>query len=144
MESYRDNDLLSEVSDFARQYYSNKKYNHACRVAAYAFEKAQQISGINLNDVYIVALCHDLIEDTECPQDELGKLIGTELFSSVLLLTKDDTEDYETYCKNILYSDDYIARIVKQADMKDHIIQADGPQDEKVQNKYWAVLKYFL
>ena len=69
---------------------------------------------------------------------------GENLFSSVILLTRDDTEDYETYCKNILYSDDDIAKIVKQADMKDHIIQSDGPLDEKVRNKYWPVLKYFL
>lgn len=135
---------LATISDFARQYYSNKKFNHVCRVAAYAFEKAQNDSGINLNDVYIVALCHDLIEDTDCPQNELVDLIGENLFSSVILLTRDDTEDYETYCKNILYSDDDIAKIVKQADMKDHIIQSDGPLDEKVRNKYWPVLKYFL
>lgn len=135
---------LATISDFARQYYSNKKFNHVCRVAAYAFEKAQNDSGINLNDVYIVALCHDLIEDTDCPQNELVDLIGENLFSSVILLTRDDTEDYETYCKNILYSDDDITKIVKQADMKDHIIQSDGPLDEKVRNKYWPVLKYFL
>ena len=135
---------LALISNFARQYYSNKKFNHVCRVAAYAFEKAQDNDGINLNDVYIVALCHDLIEDTDCPQDELVNLIGENLFSSVVLLTKDDDEDYEIYCRNILYSDDNIAKIVKQADIKDHIIQPNGSLDEKVQNKYWPILKYLL
>lgn len=135
---------LSLISNFARQYYSNKKFNHACRVAAYAFEKAQNNSDINLNDVYIVALCHDLVENTDCPQNELEYLIGENLFSSVILLTKDDDEDYEIYCKNILYSDDNIAKIVKQADIKDHIIQPNNSLDEKIQNKYWLGLKYFL
>ena len=134
---------LGRVMALAEQYYPKKKFNHAMRVAAYAFEAAQHDDRVDINDAYAVAIAHDLIEDTECPQEVLQEVIGYDLFSSVLILTKSDLTSYEDYIKDVVFSGDYTAILVKRADMKDHMTQTETLTD-KLRDKYLPVLHYFL
>ena len=134
---------ISEVMLFCEKYYSKKKFLHALRVAVFALDKAEHDDRIDSKDAFIVGLCHDLIEDTDCPQDQLQMLIGFDLFSSVCVLTKSDTESYQDYIIDVIYSNDPLAILVKGADMKDHMSQLDTLTD-KLKEKYLPVLHYFL
>ena len=134
---------ISEVMLFCEKYYSKKKFLHALRVAAFALDKAEHDDRVDSKDAFIVGLCHDLIEDTDCSQDQLQMLIGIDLFSSVCILTKNDTESYQDYIIDVIYSNDPLAILVKGADMKDHMSQLDTLTD-KLKEKYLPVLHYFL
>lgn len=133
---------ISKLLLFCNEHYSKKKMAHALRVADYAFDKAIEYR-FNEIQAYVIGLAHDLIEDTDCDQGELGDIIGDEAFDAVLQLTKADTETYEEYIEGILKCKDKMVFLVKQADMKDHMAQIDTLSD-KLKDKYMPVLHYFL
>jgi (p)ppGpp synthase/HD superfamily hydrolase len=79
----------------------------------------------------IVALLHDVLEDSDVSPEELAKLGFTHsIINSVLLLTKKDGVDYEEYLKQI--KRDSRARYVKIADLKHNlnISRIPNPTDE--------------
>ena len=91
----------------------------------------------------MIALAHDLLEDTDCPKEDLMSTLGMVAYDSVVLLTKDPQEKYEDYIHKIIDAKDDYAFIVKQADMKDHMTLTDT-LTEKLRDKYIPVLHYFL
>lgn len=134
---------ISEVMFLCEKYYSKKKLAHAMRVAAYALDRAERDDRVDSKEAFIVGLCHDLIEDTSCPQDQLKALIGADMFTAVCILTKDNNLSYHDYILDIVYSKNDLAMLVKSADMKDHITQVDTLTD-KLKEKYLPELHYFL
>ena len=134
---------LVKLIPLCMEYYPKKKMSHAIRVADYAYEAAKETSSVSSYDAYIVGLAHDLIEDTDCPQDKLQEILGTDLFSAVVILTKDDKDDYNKYIYSILDSGDKLAILVKKADMKDHFMQTET-LTEKLRDKYLPVVGLFL
>lgn len=133
---------LNKLMQFCNIYYSKKKMAHALRVADYALAKPRTL-GSNPYNLYMIALAHDLLEDTECNPDELCDIIGTDNFNSVLLLSKDDNTSYEDYIREIINSNDSFAFLVKQADLKDHMTLTET-LTEKLKDKYVPILHYFL
>ena len=136
-------DSLVKLIPLCIKYYPKKKMAHALRVAEYAYQAAKDITVISSYDAYLVGLAHDLIEDTDCPQNQLQEILGTDLFSAVVILTKDDKDDYDKYIHSILDSGDKLAILVKRADMKDHFMQTET-LTEKLRNKYLPVVGLFL
>lgn len=134
---------IVELMQLAEHWYPNKKFKHALRVACYASDAALKHSEVHSSDAFLVGLAHDLIEDTECPQEVLEDILGGELFTSVLDLTKDDNESYQEYIQRVLITEDDLTILVKRADMKDHMAQLDTLTD-KLRDKYLPVLHYFL
>lgn len=134
---------VSALLIFAEKYYSKKKFKHAMRVANYAAEAAYDSHYVKPEEAFVVGLAHDLIEDTDCPQDELNVILGDAAFSSVCILTKGDDTPYEDYIHEVLDSCDKVAIHVKRADMKDHMAQIDTLTD-KLRDKYLPILHYFL
>lgn len=133
---------LIKIFSLSVKYYSKKKINHATRVAEYAAIKAEEIH-LNSTRAYMIGLAHDLLEDTECPEEELVAAIGETNYNSVILLTKSNEQEYEDYIRKIIESKDNYAFIVKQADIKDHMTLSNT-LTEKLLNKYAPVLHYFL
>ena len=136
-------DSLIKLMPLCLEYYPKKKMAHALRVADYAYEAAKETSSISPYDAYIVGLAHDLIEDTDCPQDKLQEILGTDLFSVIVILTKDDKCSYDQYIHSVLSSGDKLAILVKRADMKDHFMQTET-LTEKLRDKYLPVVGLFL
>lgn len=136
-------DSLIKLIPLCLEYYPKKKMAHALRVADYAYEAAKEMSSVSPYDAYIVGLAHDLIEDTDCPQDKLQEILGTDLFSAVVILTKDDKCSYDQYIHSVLSSGDKLAILVKRADMKDHFMQTET-LTEKLRDKYLPVVGLFL
>lgn len=133
---------LIKIFNLSVKYYSKKKINHATRVAEYAAIRAEE-TRLDSTRAYIIGLAHDLLEDTECPEEELIEAIGETNYDSVVLLTKSNDQEYEDYIRKIVESKDSYAFIVKQADMKDHMTFSNS-LTEKLLNKYAPVLHYFL
>ena len=133
---------VNKLFNLAVQYYPKKKLAHALRVAEYATAKASALK-IDTIKTYMIALAHDLLEDTECPKEDLMSILGIESYNSVVLLTKDAQDNYEDYIHKILDAGDDYAFVVKQADMKDHMTLTDT-LTEKLRDKYIPVLHYFL
>lgn len=134
---------IVELMQLSEQWYPNKKFKHALRVACYASDAALKYPEVSSTDAFLVGLAHDLIEDTECPQDQLEEILGQELFNAILNLTKDDKESYQEYIERVIETKDDLTILVKRADMKDHMSQLDTLTD-KLKDKYLPVLHYFL
>lgn len=133
---------VGNLFNFAVEYYPKEKLVHALRVAEYATAKAEALR-LDKTRTYMIALAHDLLEDTNCPKEELMSILDKDNYNSVVTLTRIPQETYENYIHRILDADDEYAFIVKQADMKDHMALTDT-LTEKLRDKYIPVLHYFL
>lgn len=134
---------LIAVMDLAEKYYPKNKLKHAIRVADFVAKAAQTRIDVDTAAAFIVGIAHDLLEDTECSKDELEEAIGSNLLTTVLVLTKPDDNSYDEYIRQVLNSGDPLAILVKRADMKDHFMQEDT-LTEKLIKKYLPHIKEFL
>lgn len=136
------NEKVINIILFASKWYSQKKFVHAMRVAAFAAKIAKETFGFESPNAFIIGLAHDLIEDTEAPVEELEAIIGEDLMSSVWILTKCDDVTYQEYIDEIVSSKDQYAIIVKRSDIKDHLIESSEPSEKN--QKYLAALATLL
>lgn len=126
----------------AKKYYPKDKYDHAIRVMQYVADN-EMIPQQYREDCLVLAVMHDLLEDTEY----LGNALPENTNKALNLLTKPKNKDYIEYIKEIRDTS-YInwrmcAWWVKLADMKDHLAQAET-LTEKLRDKYLAALPYLL
>lgn len=69
----------------------------------------------------IVALLHDLVEDTSFTFEDLKALDFSDSIISSLRLLTNDCANYEEYIERLVVSDDYIAKKVKLVDLLDNM-----------------------
>ncbi len=83
----------------------------------YVFHPFHLAEQMNTEEETIVALLHDVIEDTDISAEQLKALgFSDNIINAVVLLTHDKTADYFDYVKKI--SSDPIAKAVKIADLR--------------------------
>ncbi len=70
-------------------------------------------------DYQIVAVLHDVVEDSSVTLEEIGRLFGETVRDAVDLLTRRKDESYVEYIRRLRYSP--IAKIVKLADLQDNL-----------------------
>ena len=140
--------MIGKALQWARTYYPQDKFYHACRVAEFVMANDAVPSNIK-EECYIVALLHDLLEDT----DFNIKLVEdaencyyhdfiNSMSEALLQLTHDKKkEPYEEYIAKIPKGS--IAYWVKLADMKDHLTLTDT-LTEKLKEKYLRGLAILL
>ncbi len=97
--------------------------NHAGQVdkagEPYVMHVIRVMQGVHDHDEKIIALLHDLIEDTTITvEDLMGFGFSQQTIHSVKLLTRDPKEDYMDYIKKL--SHDRRARHVKLSDLRDN------------------------
>lgn len=101
-------------------------YAHAGQVdkagRPYHFHPEYVSDHVNGETEKVVALLHDVLEDTKFPISVLGELFGQEVIEALLLLRHDTDVDYMEYVKHI--NRNHLARTVKIADLK-HNMQLD-------------------
>lgn len=102
------------------------------------------MSKMHTEEEAIVAILHDVIEDTDCTLDDLRKAGFSEnVLESLRLLTHDPKEQYMNYIMKI--KDDPIARSVKIADLKHNMdltrIPHPAKKDYERVEKYKAALQ---
>lgn len=106
--------------------------NHPRQVAAMFSEREHSMR--------MVALGHDLFEDTKVTAEELlNKGIPEYIIDAIKILTKKEGESYETYLVRV--NDNVLARHVKIADMIANL--SDSPSRNQVK-RYSAGLKYLM
>ncbi len=134
--------LLRDAIKVAREYYEDSTYQHVMRVEAYVAND-NLIPDEKKDDCMVLAVMHDLLEDTEFNISLFNMNYGMK--ECLKILTKDSESTYEEYIKHI--KDNYPYRPeaywVKLADMKDHLAQTDTLTD-KLKEKYLAALPYLL
>lgn len=133
-----------KVLKFALKYYSPSQMCHALQVAEYAVEDNSYLaSEKELRKLWKIGILHDILEDTDCPIEELS-LTGFE-FSTIQLLThnKKEIPSYSEYIMKIVESDNFYAKAVKRADMKDHLSR-EATLTDYLKDKYYPVIKYLL
>ena len=107
--------------------YGNPYFEHLERVAGRVrdmeYEMVDETSEI---EHYIAtAYLHDIVEDTPMWIDEVANLFGTDVALAVRLLTRESEETYSDYVGKIKRANGLsgkIARVVKMADLLDHLM----------------------
>lgn len=137
----------SKIMHLCEKYYDKETFSHAKRV--YHIVNSGPWGSIERTLGSIVALWHDLLEDTSCTEEDLKKCcLDVEVLEAVKLLTKPKGEKYTLYCKKLKQESvtsraGFIAWIVKLADMKDHLSQKNTLTD-RLKEKYLAGLAELL
>lgn len=90
----------------------------------------------------IVALLHDVVEDTETTFEQLENIFSSVIIDSLKLLTKDNTVDYYEYIMKIKKNP--IAKSVKIEDLKHNLdltrLDVITEDDIKRENRYKKAL----
>ena len=140
----------------ATKWYPKGKLAHSMRVANYAIQEAKLLGydTEETEEIFQVAILHDILEDTECPRNTvLETLYYQSLTDALERLTHKEEDSYEEYIiklcddsnvhdatqvKSLAY-----ARIIKRADMKDHLT-IEETLNENLKQKYFPIIKYLL
>ena len=94
---------------------------------------------------YIVALLHDIIEDTSCSAAQLREFgFDDEIIAAVVAMTKRHNEDYFQYIQRVSSND--IACKVKIYDLEDNMdvrrLKSFSDKDSERLRKYWYCWKF--
>ena len=142
----------------ASKWYSKDKLAHAMRVANYAIQEARILNydSYDIEEIFQVAILHDILEDTECPKEEIVHIVAYDVpIAAIERLTHQKEDSYEEYIKKLVDNSNIdmnintqvkslaYALIVKRADMKDHLMLEDTLTD-KLKKKYYPIMKYLL
>lgn len=128
----------------AEKYYKPKTLAHAVRVAEYALADFDLYKyDIDKSLLFNVALAHDLLEDTDCPPEDIKDIVAGLGMNAITLLTRVEGVTYKDYIEQIVSSENLYAIIVKRADMKDHLLRTETLTD-KLKEKYFPVLGILL
>ena len=130
----KEKDIVKDAKELAKKLhegmtdkYGNPYFEHLERVADRVWEMeydmVDETSEINL---YVAAAyLHDVIEDTDYSVKELTDKFGETIAEAVKLLTRDKEETYADYVigiKKSMFLEGKIARVVKLADLFDHLM----------------------
>lgn len=96
-------------------------------------------------DEKVVALLHDVLEDTETEPDDLVREgIKPRQLAALHALTKREGEDYDLYLRRV--ADNPTARVVKMADIEDNLdmtrLKYVGKVDMQRREKYLAAMLF--
>ena len=82
----------------------------------------------------IVAIMHDVVEDSSFTMADLGKKFSNEIINPLDLLTKREGEDYELYIQRLAVNER--ARAVKRADLFDNmdLTGLANPSRKRIEN----------
>lgn len=104
--------LTKKAMTISFEAHKNQKDKSGCPYVFHPFNLAEQ-----MDDEYstIVALLHDVVEDTEITIDDLRKEFPEEVIEAIGLMTHESGEEYMSYVSKI--KENPIARKVKIADL---------------------------
>lgn len=101
-------------------------------------------SAVDGNDQKIVALLHDVLEDTDVTEDSLRNLFGDEIADAVVLMTRAPNDRYKDYVKRIKTNP--LATAVKIADIRHNMDVSRLPKvtiaDIERKRKYAKALRF--
>lgn len=97
-----------------------------------------RVMGGGYGGAYVcVAWLHDVVEDTRVTLDELRAMgFNKKVVEAVDALTKRDDESYEGFVRRAYKNS--VARVVKTADVEDHLNQKNAENFHKYDKYVWA------
>ena len=137
--------MINKAKKFAKERLSSDKFEHSLRVMEYTRDTAKiyGISDLNFR-LAIVALLHDVVEDSDTTLDEIEKEFSRYTRNCVEVLTHDkENMSYPEYIDLIMNCPLPEAKAVKHADMKDHLTQKET-LTPKLKEKYFEVIDRFI
>lgn len=147
MKEYLDNDkikYLKKLDDLARAnmlilIVFKDKVDKAGEIYIRHLNKVSE--SMKDSDGKIVALLHDLVEDTSFTFNDLKRLGFSENIINTLKLLTNDLDDYDKYVDRLIKSDNILAKKVKMADLLDNMNLNRFPvlnkeNFDRVRNKY--------
>ena len=113
----------------------------------YIFHPMHLAEQMDSEEECIVAILHDVVEDTEITFDQLEEDFSETVIEALKLLTHDKSVPYNDYIKNL--KNNHIAKKVKLADLKhnsdtsrlEHITQKDIIRLKKYKNALKILLE---
>jgi (p)ppGpp synthase/HD superfamily hydrolase len=131
-------DLLEQAIAIAHQAHSGQVDKAG---QPYIEHPLRVMAAVDSLEAKIVAVLHDVIEDTPLSLEDLG-IFPTAVVAAINALTKRPSEDYEAYLTRVMA--DPLALVVKIADMTDNLDISRIPQptahDYTRLSKYQAAL----
>lgn len=85
----------------------------------YILHPLRVMNDCNTIETKIVAVLHDILEDTDTTTKDLLEFLPEYLINSIVILTRNKNESYEDYIKRI--SKNYYATQVKLMDLEDNM-----------------------
>ena len=137
---------LEKAKDFAKEHLPLNKYEHSIRVMKYVRELAPLYlaRGDVSTDALIVAAIHDVVEDSDVTLEEIEGKFGRYIRNCVEVLTHDkEAMSYPEYIDLIMDCPLPEARVVKHADMRDHLRQKET-LTPRLKEKYFEVIDRFI
>ena len=139
------NAQFAEVLKICAEWYDYETLIHCVRVTQNLRNDMlfQFVPEENQNDLKALAICHDLLEDTEIANSEdFNRLIKLGVsIPKLKILTRNKNDSYDKYVQICLSNPD--TRIVKCADMRDHLSQKDT-LTPRLKDKYDKVAYLFF
>lgn len=86
----------------------------------------------------IVALLHDILEDTDYTLKELRETFGDKIANAIIHITRGCNENYFSYIERL--SKNQLAARIKQRDLFDNLDGARGPISESLRKRYIKAL----
>ncbi len=129
--------------EIAETYHGDQKYadepyvNHLKRVC-------QNVKDCNYGEEYqVVAILHDVLEDTNCSDESIKRLFGHEIWNAVKDMTHPKNMEYVKYLDITLTNP--ISKVVKFADIMDNMKNSYMNEGyERLQGKYEKAMKYMI
>ena len=94
------------------------------KVSVPPIESAVQEVRIFTDRCVVAAYLHDVLEDSDQPTEARAIIFescGQQVLDAVELLTRNAGESYEDYMLRLVHSSDLTAKLVKLADLEDHL-----------------------
>lgn len=145
-----------DIIDYCHEKYDTKTFGHAYAVSLIVKnnEILKNIYDMKLygdfKNIVNLALCHDLLEDTDATIDEIISYFNITnntqrqaLITVLELITKQPDEPYIDYIKRIKKSNNFVAWCIKLADINHHFRLSDT-LTERLKNKYITALTILL
>lgn len=139
-------DSLIKTIELCHKYYDEKTFKHSLRVANYVVGNVCLVSDDERVVAFLIAMCHDLLEDTTVKIEEIAEATGISvgfLSNTLGALTKKHNEKYIDYINRLKSNKSKYPYLIKLADMKDHLSQTETLTD-KLKDKYWKALPHLL
>lgn len=117
---------------FAAMYHQGQKRRGGEEYIAHPIRVANNVDG---EQEKVVALLHDVVEDTDCTFKDVYDYFGPEVVRSVYSLTHKKGESYRDYIRRVMKDD--VAVKVKMADIADNL--SDSPSENQIKKGAMAI-----
>ncbi|MBR4315713.1 MAG: HD domain-containing protein [Alphaproteobacteria bacterium] len=143
--------LIKEIMEDLHKYLSDETAKHSIRVAESCY---RSFNDMDMFYFYIIALLHDLIEDSDLSLEDLmnkysAKLIENQgmekteiIFNAVDCLTRRENEKYFDYIKRIMQNKE--AKIIKFFDAEDNLARCFLNKNKSLKKRYVKVLNLLM